>query len=107
MPLTGRRLAGLQQAHAPRGPPGLQALVGFLLLFRGNHGLTYVTALPDPGPCDKLRAAAAALFRHRLLKRENTRLFGQKMRIMEIAMIHVRHLVCVGVHSVPGAQRSQ
>ena len=102
-----RLLASLQQAHAPGSPTGLQALIGFLLLFRGNHGLTYVTALPDPGPRDKFRATAAALFRHRLLKRENSRFFGQKMRIMEIAMIHVRHLMCVGDHSILGSQKSQ
>jgi hypothetical protein len=100
MPVAARGLAGFQQAQAPGGPAGLQPLISLLLLFRGNHGLTRVTALPDPRPRDKFGAAAAALFCHRLLERENAWFLGQKMRIMKIAMIHVRTLVCVDDQSV-------
>ena len=64
---AGLRLAGLQQAHAPRGATGFQPFIGLLLLLRGHDGLTGITALPDAGPRDKFRAAAAALFRHGLL----------------------------------------
>src|ERR1039457_2560810 len=60
-------LAGLQQAQAPRGSTSLQTLIGFLLLFRGDHGLACIAAFPDSRPRDEFRAASPALFRHRLL----------------------------------------
>jgi len=69
-PAVARKiLAGFHEAHPPGGPASLQALIGFLLLFRGNHGLAGIAALPDARPRDKFRVTAAALFRHRLLKR--------------------------------------
>ena len=60
-----------------------------------------IAAFPDPGPRDEFGAAPPALFRHRLLQRENARFLGQKMRIMEIAMIHVRHLIFMYDRGVP------
>jgi hypothetical protein len=104
---SGKALTGLQQTQTPGRAAGLQALIGLLLLFRGNQGLAGIAALPNARPGDKLRIAAAALFRHRLLKRENARLLGQKMRIMEIAMIHVRHLVGVNDRSVADSRHPQ
>jgi hypothetical protein len=85
-------LVRFQKAHPSGGAAGLEALIGFLLFLGGNNGLTCVTALPDSGPGDKLGAAPAALLRHRLLEREDAGLFRQQMGIVEIAMIHVRHL---------------
>lgn len=97
-------LASFKQAHAPRGATGFEALVRFLLLFRGDDALTGVAPFTNPGPCDELSAAPAALFRHRFLQGEDARFLGQKMRIVEIAMIHVVHLLSLGDHSVPGSQ---
>src|SRR5579883_2420646 len=73
-------------------PARLEALVGFFLFLGRNNGLTCVAALADPRPGDELRAAPAAFFRHRLLQREDARLLGQQMGIVEIAMIHVSNL---------------
>jgi hypothetical protein len=70
-------LAGFDHAHAPCGAARLQALVGLFLLLGGDDGLTCVATFPDPGPRDESRAAPAALLGHRLLERENTRLFRQ------------------------------
>ena len=94
-------LAGFEQAHPPRGATSLQPFIGLLLLLRRDHRLANVAAFPDPGSRDELGAAPAALFRHRLLQRENARLLGQQMRIMEIAMIHFRHLALFGDQTVP------
>jgi hypothetical protein len=71
------------------------------LLLGGDYRLTPVAPFPDPGTRDEFGAAAAALFRHRLLKGENTRLFGQQMGIVEIAMIHVRHTFLIWEHCRP------
>ena len=70
------QLAG-QQAHAPGGAARLQALIGLLLLFRRDDGLTCIATLPYPGSRDEWRATPAALFRHGLLERENARFLGQ------------------------------
>jgi hypothetical protein len=86
-------LAGLEKAHAPSSATRLQAFIGLFLLFGGHDGLACVAAFPDSGSRDEIRAAPAALLGHCLLKRENAGLLGQQMGIMEIAMIHVRHLV--------------
>jgi hypothetical protein len=89
-------LAGFEEAHPPGGAAGFEPFIGFLLLFRRHDRLASVAAFPDSGPRDEIRAAPATLLGHGLLERENTGFLGQQMRIMEIAMIHVRHLVCVG-----------
>src|SRR6266487_5523350 len=89
---TTLNLTAGRHAHTARGAAGLQAFIGLLLFFGGNHGLACVAALPDPGSGNELSGAAAALFRHRLLQRENPRFLGQQMGIVEIAMIHVRRL---------------
>jgi hypothetical protein len=97
-------LTGFEQTHPPSGATSLQPFIGLLLLLRRNHGLANVAAFPDPGSRDELGTAPAALFRHRLLQRENARFLGQQMRIMEIAVIHFRHLAFFGDHrvSAPG-----
>src|SRR3954447_8139772 len=86
-----KKLAG-ENAHAPGGAASFEALVGFLLFFGGHDSLTGIAALPDAGTGDKFSAAAAALLGHGLLKRENPRLLGQEMRVMEVAMRHIRPL---------------
>src|SRR2546430_4118772 len=92
---TTLKLTAGRHAHTARGAAGLQAFIGLLLFFRGNHGLACVAALPDPGSGNELSGAAAALFRHRLLQRENPRFLGQQVGIVEIAMIHVRRLSAI------------
>lgn len=96
-------LASFEQAHAPGGAAGLEALVRFLLLFRGDDALAGVAPFANPGPRNEFGTAAAALLRHRLLQGENARLLGQKMRIVEIAMTHVVHLLSLDDQSVPGS----
>ena len=85
-------LAGFEHAQPASRAACLQALIGLFLLFGGNHGLTCVAAFADAGTRDELCPAAAALLRHCLLKREDPRLFGEQVRIMKVAMVHVRHL---------------
>jgi hypothetical protein len=96
-----------QKAHAPGCAAGLEAFIRLLLFLRGNNRLACIATLADAGPCDERRAAPSALFRHRLLKRENARLLWQQMRIVEIAVIQVSHLKWIGcdpARDVTGAQ---
>jgi hypothetical protein len=60
-------LAGLEKAHAPGSAAGLQPFICLFLFLRRYDGLARVAAFPDPGSCDELSAAAAALFGHGLL----------------------------------------
>ena len=103
-----RRPAGLtrQKAQAARGAAGLEALVGLFLLFGRDHRLTCIATLANPGTSGELGAAAAALLRHGLLERKNSRLLRQEMGIMKVAMIHVWRLVSSSPTGVPFPGRS-
>src|SRR5215472_4405784 len=85
----GRRSDGLiRYAETTGGAALFQALVGLLLLFGGNQGLTGVATLSDTRLGDKLGAASTALLRHRLFEWEDSWFLGQQMTIVKIAMIH-------------------
>ena len=86
------RLAGFEEQHPARRPAGFEPLISLLLFLRRDHCLTRIAAFTDPGSGNELGAAAAALLRHSLLEREDSRFLRQEVGIVEIAMSHVRSL---------------
>ena len=90
------KLAGLQQAQAPRRAPRFEPFIGLFLLLCRHDRLTCVAPLTNPGPRNEFSAASPALLGHRFFQRKNSRFLREQMRIVKITVIHVRHLVFVG-----------